>query len=194
MKMYLPPPGGTPTSRRGFLKRGLFGSALLALGGAGYLATRKTGAMMLPAEGLQAMTEREYAVIYAIAKRLIPPRPNFPSIDEVKVALHCDGILASVDPSARTELKQLLMLFENALAGFLFGLRTKPFTALDEVEQDAVLAERALAANAAHTARQTPKRFIGRPHCHTSPSANRAARPEQTENCPAMRRACHAGA
>ena len=123
------------------MKKGLFGGALLLLGGAGFLATRRTAEMWIPPEGLLAMSDREYAVIYSIAKRLLPPRANFPSIDEVKVALNCDRILASVDPSARTELKQLLMLFENALAGFLFGRRTKPFTALEEDEQDAVLNE-----------------------------------------------------
>ncbi len=53
MKMYLPP-RGAKQSRRGFLKKGLFGGALLALGGGGYLATRSSAQLPLPAEGLTA--------------------------------------------------------------------------------------------------------------------------------------------
>ena len=36
-------------------------------------------------------------------------------------------------------LRQLLNLFENALANFLFGARLKPFSQLEPDEQDAVL-------------------------------------------------------
>ncbi len=140
MKMYLPP-RGAKQSRRGFLKKGLFGGALLALGGGGYLATRSSAQLPLPAEGLLVLSAREYSVINTLAARFIPSRPGFPSVDEIRVAFNCDRILAQVDETALRELRQLILLFENALAGFLFGRRTKPFTALPVVEQEVVLNE-----------------------------------------------------
>jgi hypothetical protein len=62
-------------------------------------------------------------------------------VDQVGVARAADRIAARVEPSARKELQQLLGLFENGLAGFILGGRTRPFTRLDGAEQDAVLAE-----------------------------------------------------
>ncbi|HEX4803047.1 MAG TPA: hypothetical protein VFV14_06030, partial [Myxococcaceae bacterium] len=50
-------------------------------------------------------------------------------------------ILSRADPSAAKEVKQLLILFENALAGFIFGGRVEPFTRLSAGEQDEVLRE-----------------------------------------------------
>ena len=67
MKMYLPP-RGAPNSRRGFLKKGLFGGLLLALGGGGFLATRR-GAQVLIPPGLQVLNAAEYAVMWAIVQR-----------------------------------------------------------------------------------------------------------------------------
>jgi hypothetical protein len=136
--MYLPPPG---TSRRGFLKRGVFGGALLALGGGGFLAWRASRRETLPPEGLLALDETEYAVVAALARRMLPPREKFPSVEQVRVAFNVDRILVKVDPGARAELKQLLKLFESALSGFLFGARVTPFTQLPADEQDEVLKE-----------------------------------------------------
>jgi hypothetical protein len=138
MKMYLPPPG---QSRRGFLKKGLFGGAVLALGGAGFFATRPTRLVGMPQEGLLTFDEKEYAVVHAIAARMVPARPGFPTIDEVRVAFNADRVLQRADAGARGEVKQLIGLFENGLANLIFGGRTKPFTQLDGVEQDEVLRE-----------------------------------------------------
>lgn len=140
MKMYLPP-RGQKQSRRGFLKKGLFGGALLALGGGGFLATRPSVELPLPTEGLLVLSASEYAVINALSARFIPVRSGFPTVEEIRVAFNCDRILTQVDDTAVREVKQLLMLFENALANFLFGRRTKPFTALSVPEQETVLAE-----------------------------------------------------
>lgn len=140
MKMYLPPPGSKPT-RRGFLKKGLLGGALLALGGGAFLFTRKSVAVDPPADGLLALTEREFAVITALSWRLVPKRDGFPSVGDVQVARACDRILALVDPSALTEMKQLLMLLENALPNFLFGRRASTFSTMSTDDQDAVLRE-----------------------------------------------------
>jgi hypothetical protein len=140
MKMYLPP-RGAKQSRRGFLQKGLFGGAILALGGGAFLATRPSLELPLPPEGLLVLSAREFALLQALAGRFIPVRSGFPSVEEMRVAYSCDRILAQVDETALHELKQLMMLFENALPNFVFGRRTKPFTALTGEDQDTVLGE-----------------------------------------------------
>ncbi|MBL8917931.1 MAG: gluconate 2-dehydrogenase subunit 3 family protein [Myxococcaceae bacterium] len=140
MKMYLPPPGTKPT-RRGFLKKGLLGGALLALGSGAFLFTRKSVLVEAPADGLSVLTEREFAVLTALSYRLIPRREGFPGVEVVQVARACDRILSLVDVTALTEMKQLLLLFENALPNFLFGRRASTFSTMSTDDQDAVLAE-----------------------------------------------------
>jgi hypothetical protein len=140
MKMYLPPPGAKPT-RRGVLRKGLIGGALLALGGGGFLFTRKSVEVDLPADGLLVLTPKELAVVTALAWRLIPRRDGFPDVEALQVARGCDRILALVDATALTETKQLLLLLENALPNFLFGRRTSTFTVMSTDEQDEVLRE-----------------------------------------------------
>lgn len=139
MKMYLPPPGASHP-RRDFLKKGLLGGLLLLAGGGGVLATRRGAAVALPA-GLQVLDAEEFAVVWALVQRFIPPREGFPAADGLNTAAAVDGILALLEEETQAELKKLLMLFENALPNFLFGLRTRPFTQLGPAEQDAVLAE-----------------------------------------------------
>ncbi len=139
MKMYLPPRGASK-SRRGFLKKGLVGGLVLALGGGGWLLTRRSAQVVVP-EGLQVLNATEYAVMWSLVQRFVPAREGFPSTEALKTALACDGILAMTEEVTRAEVKQLLMLFENALPNFLFGGRTSPFTQLDATEQEQVLAE-----------------------------------------------------
>ncbi|MEN9799077.1 MAG: hypothetical protein RL653_2773, partial [Pseudomonadota bacterium] len=81
--MYLPPEG---QKRRSFLKTGIAGGVLLALGGVGYVATRKGPSRAVPASGLQVLDADEYAVLAAIAARVIPDRPGFPTVEEIGVA------------------------------------------------------------------------------------------------------------
>lgn len=138
--MYLPPPGAKPT-RRGVLKKGLLGGVLLAVGGSVFLATRKSVQVELPSDGLRELTPREFAVVTALAWRLLPKRDGFPSVDAVEVGKNADRIVALLDPSAIKETKQLLMLLENALPNFLFGRRASTFTTMSTDEQDAVLNE-----------------------------------------------------
>ncbi|MEW5743109.1 MAG: hypothetical protein AB1938_29610 [Myxococcota bacterium] len=139
MKMYLPPPGGRD-SRRGFLKKGLFGGLLLAVGGGAWLALKGSAEVALPT-GLKVLDARRYAVVLALVDRFIPERPGFPSAKALDTARAVDTILTLVDDSSRVELNQLLMLFENALGNFLFGLRTTPFTRMSALEQQQVLDE-----------------------------------------------------
>jgi hypothetical protein len=140
MKMYLPPPGAKP-ARRGVLKKGLIGGALLAVGGGGFLFSRKSVDVELPGDGLQSLTAREFAIVSALSYRLIPHRQGFPTVDSVQVARGCDRILTLVDDTALRETKQLLMLFENALPNFLFGRRPRTFSTMSTDDQDAVLSE-----------------------------------------------------
>jgi hypothetical protein len=128
-------------TRRSFLKKGLLGGALLALGGALSLVFRGSRHVELPPEGLLVLAPREYGVLDAIARRIVVPMPGYPSVDEVRVAFRCDRILSRTDATAQMELRQLLQLFENALPNFLLGGRLKPFSQLEPDEQDAVLQE-----------------------------------------------------
>lgn len=139
MKMYLPPKGAKP-SRRGVLQKGLLGGLLLAVGGGGWLFTRKGNPVPLP-EGVQVLSPAEYAVVWALVQRFVPAREGFPTADSLQTGLACDRIMSLMEEVTRGELKQLLMLFENALPNFLFGGRTVPFTMLDPTEQDRVLEE-----------------------------------------------------
>jgi hypothetical protein len=138
MKMYLPPKGEPP--RRGFLKKGLFGGLLLALGGGAWLFTRKGADTPLP-DGVVNLTAAEYAVVVALIGRFAPKGGTFPTPEALQTGRGVDRIFGLMEDSTRGELKQLLMLFENALPNFLFGGRTRPFSTLDAAEQDEVLAE-----------------------------------------------------
>ena len=136
--MYLPPSG---QKRRGFLKKGLVGGALLALGGVGALGLRRGPPRDLPRDGLKVLDAQEYAVLAALAARMVPDRPGFPTVEELGTAAAADAVLQKVDTSAQAEVKQLLRLFENAVTNALFGGRTRPFTALLPPAQDEVLRE-----------------------------------------------------
>ena len=137
-KMYLPPQG---QGRRSFLKRGLVGGAVLALGGGTALFLRPGKEVELPSEGLLALSSREYAVVMALAGRMIPVSGDFPTLEKIRVGLNADRILTRVDDTALKEMKQLLNLFENALPNFLFGMRFAPFTQQSAAAQDEVLGE-----------------------------------------------------
>jgi hypothetical protein len=126
-------------SRRSLLKRGLLGGALLAAGGTGFLALRGGRRVALPEAGLHVFSPREYAALDALAHRMVGKLPGWPTVEEVGVALAVDRIAERAEPSVQAELKQLLGLFDNALAGFLIAGSTRPFTALDGAAQDRVL-------------------------------------------------------
>jgi hypothetical protein len=80
-------------------------------------------------------------LVLALIQRFVPRRDGFPDPEAIGTARAVDRVLSMVDDSSRMELKQLLMLFENALPAFLFGGRTLPFTRLSVDDQDRVLAE-----------------------------------------------------
>lgn len=120
--------------RRSFLKRGLLGGVLLAAGGT-TLALSSTKLSFRPARALKVLGEKHFAIMAAIAARTIPEGG-----DPVEVTHGVDDVLSIAVPETRDDVRGLLMLFENALAGLIFDGRFKPFTQLDGADQDAVLA------------------------------------------------------
>lgn len=128
----------TEITRRSVLKRGLFGGALLAVGGATALAFRGTKPSPLPPEGLKVFDQIEYSVMDAFSRRVVRPTRG-PSVEEIRVAFNADRVLVRASPDVQRELKQLLKLFENALVGFLFAGQVRPFTQLSPEAQDRVI-------------------------------------------------------
>lgn len=125
-------------TRRGALKRGLLGGALLAVGGAGWLAARGGPLAPVIPEGLRVLDARSYSVLNAAVYRLIPdPVASEPA--RAAVAEVIDGVMARSSGREQAEFVQLLGLIENGLAGLLFDGQSAPFTARSPADQDATL-------------------------------------------------------
>ena len=122
-------------NRRTFVKRGLFGGALLLLGGGG-LSLYPTRHLASPTTPLRVLDDRGFQVIVAVASRVI----TAPDVDPVLIAERIDASLSRTPPEAQADLAGLVGLFENALPGLLLDGRATPFTRLDGAAQDAVLA------------------------------------------------------
>jgi hypothetical protein len=120
--------------RRTFLKRGLFGGALLSLGGLG-LALQPSRSIATPSKPLAVLDPIAFQVVAAIALRVLP----FEGVDAGAVATAVDGSLGLLPKEVQGDVVALLHLFESALSGALFDLRMKPFTMLDGPAQDQVL-------------------------------------------------------
>jgi hypothetical protein len=138
-------------TRRGFLKKTLGGAVLLAAAGAVPLALRKTR-VREARQQLRFFTPEEYSIFATLADRVLargpvemPPelvpaaqsRPAAPSPEEVDVAGKADAFLAPIDAASAKELKQLLLLFDNALFSVATGGPPRPFTRMSPQEQDA---------------------------------------------------------
>lgn len=121
--------------RRVFLKRGLIGGAVLAVGGTG-LAAWPTSLKFKPTRATTVLDERRFAIFAAIAARVV----TVSGADPVAIAHTVDDALARAAPEAQKDIRDALMLFDNALAGALLDFRFGPFTSLDPAGQDAVLA------------------------------------------------------
>ena len=124
-------------NRRTILKYGLAGSLLLSVGGVG-LSLQKT--KLVPSQQpLQVLSETEFSILYAIANVLLPAMDSFPSAHAIQVAEGVDSTLAHSHVDVQTEIKQALLLIENALAGLILDQRTRPFTQLSKEEQNNTL-------------------------------------------------------
>jgi hypothetical protein len=127
---------GEREGRRGFLKKGLLGGAILAVGGAAWLATRKTRPAPELGGPFQVLSAAEATVVLAAASRFIPEHWRFPGPGQVGVPRKVDAILEMADPATQKEVKRLLGLLENALAGLVLDGQFRTFTASPPEEQD----------------------------------------------------------
>ncbi len=123
-------------NRRTFIRRGLFGGLLLVVGGSIGLAAWPTDRRLRPRGALKALDERQFAVVAAIAARTVAA----PKADPITIAARVDAQMALAPPEVRADFGKLVLLFENALAGFVLDGRGKPFTHLSPAAQDDVLA------------------------------------------------------
>jgi len=122
-------------TRRGFLKRGLLGGLLLTVGGGLGLGLWPTRKDATPRRALRALDARRFAIAAAVAGRTV----RAPGADPIEIAHRLDDYLVLATPEVRKDILQLLLLFDNALAGLLFDGRPKPFTRLSPEAQDAAL-------------------------------------------------------
>ncbi len=122
--------------RRTFIRRGLWGGLLLAVGGSVGLAVWPTRRAAQPRRPLRALDERQFAILAAVAARMVVA----PKADAVEIAHRVDAQMALAVPEARADFGKLLGLLENALAGLLLDGRVRPFSHLGPDGQDAVLA------------------------------------------------------
>ncbi len=123
-------------NRRTFIRRGLVGGLLLAVGGSVGLLAWPSDQRLRPRRPLQALDARQFAVLAAVAARTV----GAPHADPITIAERVDAQMALAPPEARADFGKLLLLFENALAGFVFDGRARPVTRLGPEAQDAVLA------------------------------------------------------
>ncbi len=122
-------------SRRTFLGLGVAGAAVIALGGIGLRPTILRAA----SKPLVALDERTFSVLAAFAERVAPGGGAFPVASGVHVAEKVDALLATCAPGMVAELKQALLLFDNALAGLFLDGRPSTFTSCDAATQDAII-------------------------------------------------------
>lgn len=120
--------------RRSFLKRGVLGGALLAVGGGAGLALWPSRLVHAPRTALLALDAKAFNVMAAIASRVV----TTPEADPVAIAHTVDASLARAVPEARNDLVNVLHLFDSALVGLL-DARLGPFTALAPADQDRAL-------------------------------------------------------
>lgn len=122
------------SNRRSFLKKGLFGGLVLALG-AGGLALYPSGHVASPTAALLALDPASFQVLVAVAERMVVAR----SVDPVAIAHAVDVALTRTPPEAQADMNKLLALLENALPGLLLDARFQPFTRLSAEGRDRVL-------------------------------------------------------
>lgn len=93
----------------------------------------------MPEALLRVLSPREYAVVMALASRMVPERQGFVSPGTMGVGVRFDATLSLLPMETAREVKRLLVLFDNALMSLWSG-HARPFSQLAAEEQDRVLA------------------------------------------------------
>lgn len=121
-------------NRRSFLKRGLAGGALLALGGGAGLALWPSRIVYVPTGPLQSLTPKAFNVMAAVASRVV----TVPGADAIVIAHTVDAALARAVPEARNDLVSVLHLLDSAVVGVMDGY-LGTFSSLSPEAQDKAL-------------------------------------------------------
>jgi hypothetical protein len=124
-------------TRRMVLKYGFIGAGILAAGGIG-LSLQNTK-MIVPNSKLSVLSDTEFSILHAICERLLPQNGLFPAASELNIAEKIDTVLYKADEFVQSEIKQVLLLVENALLGTLFDGHYKTFTQSSPEKQDQLL-------------------------------------------------------
>lgn len=108
--------------RRRFLRLGVVSGALFAATGAG-LAWWSVGyrGLLTPEDRPIALTAKEFAVVKALVRALLPEDGDLPSGESLGLAQRVDEELWAADPGAREEIAWGLQLLEHLPR--LYGLR-----------------------------------------------------------------------
>jgi hypothetical protein len=128
--------------RRQFLKRGLFGGALLVLGVALPFVFRTTRRGAAPRGPLRLLSADEYAVLTAVAARIVPgdgADARWPRAEVLDCAGKIDALMATAHPDVGNDFRRLLRLCESGFVGTLVAGSPRPFTRATPAEQDARL-------------------------------------------------------
>jgi hypothetical protein len=138
------PPSEEPArlDRRRFLRRGLFGGALLVCAGSLPFVFRTTRRGAAPRAPLKLLSADEHAVFAAVAARIVPgdgADPRWPRADALDCAGKVDALMATVHPDVGHDFRRLLRLVESGFAGLLLAGSARPFTRAEPAEQDARL-------------------------------------------------------
>ena len=124
-------------TRRGILKVGLGGGALLALGGAGL--SLWPSRLQDPRTPLGTMSPLEFSVIAAACEAIVPASDRFPSAWSLQVPELVDRYLSLLHPGDAEEFCSALRLLENGFAGLLLDGRPMPFTRASVAQRQATL-------------------------------------------------------
>jgi hypothetical protein len=129
-------------ARRRFLRRGLFGGALLFCAGALPFVFRTTRRGSAPHAPLKLLSDDEHAVLTAVAARIVPgdgADARWPRAEALDCAGKVDALMATVHPDVGHDFRRLVRLTESGFVGLLAAGSPRPFTRATPAEQDARL-------------------------------------------------------
>jgi hypothetical protein len=135
-----PSPTDGLLSRRGLLKTGVVGAAILAVAGPLALLSRAGRSPRQPRRTLHALSLYEHEIFAAAAARLVSgDARDWPSADDLDVAGKLDGLIARLHPRATKDLRRVLHVFESALTGVVTIGSARTFTTSSPADQDSRL-------------------------------------------------------